>query len=53
MGITQPLDLIHARLCPYVPQLDDTIATDTAQLCIFDWVECNLFDTSSMPLEFG
>lgn len=52
-GVSRDFNLVDTCLGPYVPDLDSTIATDTAEFSILDGVERDLLDRSSMTFEFG
>ena len=52
-GITQALHLIEARLCSHVPELDDTIATNAAQLGILCGIKSYLLHRRRVAFELS
>lgn len=53
VGGSEALDLVDACLCPHVPELDNSVAADAAELCVLDRVEGDLLDPSGVALELG
>lgn len=52
MGTVGALDFIDTSLGPYIPNLNDPVTADTAELCLFRWVEGYLLDPGNMAPEF-
>jgi hypothetical protein len=52
VSAAEALYLVYTGFCPHVPELGDAVIADAAQLRILDRIECYLFDSRRMTLEF-
>lgn len=48
---TKAIDFANCSFGPSIPELDNPVATDTAQFCIFNGVECDFLDAGIVPLK--
>lgn len=52
-GLAQTLDLVDAGFGTDVPELDDSVVADGAELGVLDRVEGNLLDRGCVALQLG
>lgn len=52
VSTTGSLNFIDTSLGPHVPEFDSPVVADTAEFCLFRWVERYLFNPGNMTPEF-